>query len=56
MNEQDYIELQTLLAKLEVAIGNEYKNSNGTIAKFWDKRLCALQQGIDMVRRNVFFK
>jgi hypothetical protein len=54
MEEQDYIELQTLLAKLEVAIGEEYKQEN--MNEWWDKRLTRLQEGIYTVRKNVFFK
>lgn len=54
MEAEDYIQFQTLLAKLEVAIGKEYQQEN--MAEWWSERLTNLNKGIDLVRQNVFFK
>lgn len=54
MEAKDYIQLQTLLAKLEVAILQEYQNEN--MSEWWSERLTNLQKGIKTIRENIFFK
>lgn len=52
MNENDYIKLSELLAKLEVAIAKEFSDNN---TECWNKRLSALSKNINGVRKNMFF-
>ena len=54
MEANDYIQLQTLLAKLEVVIGREYQNGNMSV-KF-NQELQALNQGIRTIRKNIFVR
>lgn len=54
MEEHDYIQLQTLLAKLEIAIGKKYRHENMTVK--WNQQLQALTSGIKTIRKNIFFE
>ena len=53
MEAKDYIQLQTLLAKLEVAILKEYQHEN--MSEWMSERLTNLTKGIKLIRENIFF-
>ena len=55
MEEQDYIQLQTLLAKLEVVVAKEFVNYEN-LSDTYKKQLKVLQQGAEMVRKNLIVR
>ena len=55
MEEHDYIQLQISLAKLEIAVGKEYKrHGDCNMSVALNQQLQALNQAVKTIRRNMF--
>ena len=55
MEEQDYIQLHTLIAKLEVAIGKEFLYYENLSEEFKED-LENLRKGAELIKKNLFVK
>ena len=55
MEEDDYVQLQELLAKLEVAVAKEYLHYEN-LSETYLKQLKVLKQGAEMVRKNLILR